>query len=150
HFIPPLSPPHRFSGVSGNDIPPPLSWGAGAHAAQSWAITFIDTTNGGKHWVIFDIPATALSLPEGLGLGFNVPNQGAAKQRSFGTGNKTYQFFGPCPGGSNHLYQFKLYAMNVATLPGVTSSSTVAQIETAILANDIASTTLNGNSNAGT
>ncbi|HCT77570.1 MAG TPA: sugar dehydrogenase, partial [Micromonosporaceae bacterium] len=27
-------------GVSGNDISPPLSWGAGAHAAQSWAITF--------------------------------------------------------------------------------------------------------------
>ncbi len=146
--------PARFTcsqdGVSGNDISPQLAWGAGAHNAQSYAITLIDTTNAGKHWVIWDIPATKLTLPEGLGLGFDVPNQAPAKQRSFGTGNKTYQFFGPCPGGSTHTYQFKLYAMNVATLPGVTSSSTVAQIETAILANDIASTTLTGTSNAST
>ncbi len=138
-------------GVSGNDISPPLAWmGDPGAGAQSYAITFIDTANSGKHWVIWDIPAARSSLPEGLGLGFDVPGQSPAKQRSFGTGNKTYQFFGPCPGGSNHLYQFKIYALNVATLPGVNSSSTVAQVETAILANDISSAILNGNSNAST
>jgi len=137
-------------GVSGNDISPPLSWGAGAHNAKSYAITFIDTSNGGKHWVIWDIAPATLQLPEGLGLGFNVPNQSPAKQRSFGTGGKTYQFFGPCPGGSTHTYQFKLYSMNVTTLPGVDLNSTVAQVETAILANDIASTTLTGTSAAHT
>jgi Raf kinase inhibitor-like YbhB/YbcL family protein len=137
-------------GASGNDISPPLAWTGDAGAGvQSFAITLIDTTNAGKHWVIWDIPATKNALPEGLGLGFDVPSQSPAKQRSFGTGTKTYQFFGPCPGGSSHLYQFKLYSLNVATLPGVTSSSTVAQIETAILANDVSSAILNGNSSAG-
>jgi Raf kinase inhibitor-like YbhB/YbcL family protein len=135
--------------ASGNDISPPLAWsGDAGTGVQSYAITLIDTTNGNKHYVIWDIPASRSSLPEGLGLGFNVPNQSPAKQRSFGTGTKTYQFFGPCPGGSTHTYQFKLYALNVATLPGVDANSTVAQVETAILANDISSATLNGTSNA--
>jgi phosphatidylethanolamine-binding protein (PEBP) family uncharacterized protein len=67
-----------------------------------------------------------------------------------GSGNKALQYFGPCPGGSTHKYEFTLYALSTATLPGVTSSSTVAQIETAILANDLASTKLAGNSNAAT
>ncbi|MGH3648474.1 MAG: YbhB/YbcL family Raf kinase inhibitor-like protein [Micromonosporaceae bacterium] len=137
-------------GASGNDISPPLAWGAGSHAAKSYAITFIDASNGGKHWVIWDIPASKLSLPEGLGLGYEVPNQSPAKQRSFGSGSKTYQFFGPCPGGNTHRYEFTLYAMNVTTLPGVSSSSTVSQVETAIMANDIASTKLSGNSAAHT
>jgi Raf kinase inhibitor-like YbhB/YbcL family protein len=137
-------------GVSGNDISPPLTWGAGSHNASSYAITFIDTANGGKHWAIFDIPAATLALPEGLGLGFNVPQIPGAKQKAFGGGNKTLQYFGPCPGGSTHKYEFTLYAVNKAALPGVTQSSTVAQIETAILANDIASVKLAGNSNAST
>jgi hypothetical protein len=38
----------------------------------------------------------------------------------------------------------------VATLPGLTSSSTVAQVESAAQANDIANTTLSGNSAAHT
>jgi Raf kinase inhibitor-like YbhB/YbcL family protein len=135
--------------ASGNDISPPLAWSGDAGAGvQSYAITLIDTTNANKHYVIWDIPATKASLPEGLGLGFNVPNQSPAKQHSLGTGTKTYQFFGPCPGGSSHAYQFKLYALNVATLPGVDANSTVAQVETAILANDISSAVLNGTSNA--
>jgi hypothetical protein len=43
---------------------------------------------------------------------------------------------------------FTLYALNVTTLPGLSSSSTVAQVESAAMAHDIASTTLSGNSAA--
>ena len=137
-------------GVSGNDISPQLAWGAPAQPAQSYAITFIDTANGGKHWAIWDIPASVGSLPEGLGLGFNVPQVAGAKQKAMSSGNKSLQFFGPCPGGSTHKYEFTLYAVNVATLPGVSSTSSVAQVETAILAHDVASTKLAGNSAAHT
>jgi glucose/arabinose dehydrogenase len=65
-------------GVSGNDISPQLAWSNAPQGTQSLAMTFIDTANGGKHWAIWDIPATKTSLPEGLGLGFNVPNQSPA------------------------------------------------------------------------
>ncbi|WP_431901799.1 YbhB/YbcL family Raf kinase inhibitor-like protein [Nonomuraea sp. bgisy101] len=137
-------------GVSGNDISPPLSWSGGPSGTQSYAITFIDTANSGKHWAVWDIPSGRLSLPEGLGLGFNVPNQSPAKQKAMSSGNKSLQYFGPCPGGSTHKYEFTLYAVDTATLPGLSSSSTVAQVETAILAHDLASTKLAGNSAAST
>jgi Raf kinase inhibitor-like YbhB/YbcL family protein len=133
---------------AGNDPSPPLAWGAGANKPLSYAIIFIDTGNGNKHWAIWDIPASTTSLPEGLGLGFNVPQVPGAKQKALGSGNQQLQFFGPCPGGSTHKYEFTLYAINKATLPGLSQSSTVAQVETAANANDIANTKLAGNSNA--
>ncbi|MEV0586742.1 YbhB/YbcL family Raf kinase inhibitor-like protein [Nonomuraea sp. NPDC050310] len=136
--------------VSGNDISPPLAWANPPTGTQSYAITFIDTANSGKHWAIWDIPASKLSLPEGLGLGYSVPNQSPAKQKAMSSGNKSLQYFGPCPGGSTHKYEFTLYALDTATLPGVSSSSSVAAVETAILARDLASTKLAGNSNAST
>ncbi|MEZ0074313.1 YbhB/YbcL family Raf kinase inhibitor-like protein [Planotetraspora sp. GP83] len=135
-------------GVAGNDISPPLAWGAGPAGTQSYAITLIDTANGNKHWTIWDIPANKSSLPENLGLGYDVPNQSPAKQKAMSTGNKSLQYFGPCPGGSSHKYEFTLYALDTATLPGVTSSSSVAAIETAIQAHDLASVKLAGNSSA--
>ena len=137
-------------GVSGNDISPPMSWGPGTNAPKSYAVILIDTANSGKHWVIWDIPATTTFLPEGLDLGFTVPEVPGAKQKAMGTGSKSLQYFGPCPGGTNHLYEFRLYALNVATLPGVDSTSSVATVETAILANDLATTKLAGNSAAHT
>jgi Raf kinase inhibitor-like YbhB/YbcL family protein len=146
--------PDRYScagdGASGNDPSPPLAWSGAPAGARSFAITFIDTANGNKHWTIWDIPAARTSLPEGLGLGFEVPNQSPAKQKAMSSGNKALQFFGPCPGGSRHLYEFTLYALNVATLPGLSSSSTPAQVETAAKANAVASTKLAGNSSAST
>jgi Raf kinase inhibitor-like YbhB/YbcL family protein len=147
--------PNRFTcaqdKVSGNDISPELVWGAGPAGTKSYAITFIDTANGGKHWAIWDIPAAKTGLPEGLGLGFNVPNQAPAKQKAMSSGNKSLQFFGPCPGtGNRHRYEFTLYALNVETLPGLSQSSSVAAVETAALARDISGTKLAGNSAAGT
>ncbi|WP_412539382.1 YbhB/YbcL family Raf kinase inhibitor-like protein [Longispora sp. K20-0274] len=136
-------------GVAGNDISPPLAWSPAA-GAKSYAITLVDTANGNKHWVIWDVAPSAGSLPEGLGLGYDVPGNAPAKQKGMSTGNKALQFFGPCPGSSTHKYEFTLYALDVATLPGVTSSSTVAAVETAILAHDLASTKLAGNSAAHT
>jgi glucose/arabinose dehydrogenase/phosphatidylethanolamine-binding protein (PEBP) family uncharacterized protein len=140
-----------FDGVAGQDISPPLNWGPGTMNAQAYAIVFADRVNGGNklHWMIWDIPPSRLSFAENLPAGFNVPNHAPAKQKAFTTGANTLQYFGPCPGGSTNPYTFTLYAQNVATIPGVTSSSTVATIETAIKANSQATTAvLNARSNA--
>ena len=143
--------PNKYScaedGGAGNDISPPLAWTTGDHAAKSWALTFIDLANGGKHWTIWDIPASVTSLPEALKRGYAVPDVPGAKQKAMGAAAVNQQFFGPCP-RSPHTYEFTLYAVNVDTLPGVSQSSTVAQVETAIKANDIASTKLSGTSSA--
>ncbi|MGW3625521.1 PQQ-dependent sugar dehydrogenase [Streptomyces sp. NPDC000880] len=102
------------------------------------------------HWAIWDIPAANLSLPEGLGSGFNVPGQDGAKQKAMGSGANSQKFFGPCPGGATHPYTFTLYAADPATVPGLTSGSSMAQIETAIKNASTANVKLHGNSNAGT
>jgi Raf kinase inhibitor-like YbhB/YbcL family protein len=137
-------------GAAGNDISPPLAWGAGNNSPKSYAVVLVDTANGNKHWAIWDIPASTTSLPEGLGKGFNVPNVSGAHQKGMGGSGTSQQFFGPCPGGSSHRYEFTLYALNVTTLPGLSSSSTVAQVETAAQANDLANVKLAGNSSAHT
>ncbi|MFS8095537.1 PQQ-dependent sugar dehydrogenase [Lentzea alba] len=136
-------------GSPGQDPSPPFAWGASS-GAQAYAIVFADRVNNGNklHWAIWDIPASASSLPENLGAGFNVPGQGGAKQKAMGSGANSQKFFGPCPGGSTNPYTFTLYALNTATVPGITSSSTMAQIETAIKNASTANTVLRGRSNA--
>jgi len=79
-----------------------------------------------------------------------VPEVPGAKQKAMGSGNTSLMYFGPCPGGSTHQYEFRLYAIDTATLPGVSSSSSMATVETAILAHDLALFTLTGNSAAHT
>lgn len=137
-------------GTAGQDPSPPLGWGAGTTGAKGYALVFADVANAGNklHWAIWDIPAASTSLPEGLGAGYNVPNQGSAKQKAMGSGANAQKFFGPCPGGSSHPYTFTLYALNTATVPGLSSSSTMAQIETAIKGASTANVKLRGNSSA--
>ncbi|TWP51885.1 carbohydrate-binding protein [Lentzea tibetensis] len=136
-------------GSPGQDPSPPLAWGP-REGAQAYAIVFADRVNNGNklHWAIWDIPAASSSLPENLGAGFNVPGQGGAKQKAMGSGANSQKFFGPCPGGSTNPYTFTLYALNTATVPGITSSSTMAQIETAIKNASAGNTVLRGRSNA--
>ncbi|WP_246291015.1 PQQ-dependent sugar dehydrogenase [Lentzea indica] len=136
-------------GSPGQDPSPPFAW-TESSGAQAYAIVFADRVNNGNklHWAIWDVPAASRSLPENLGAGFNVPGQGSAKQKAMGSGANSQKFFGPCPGGSTNPYTFTLYALNTATVPGITSSSTMAQIETAIKNASTANTVLRGRSNA--
>jgi Raf kinase inhibitor-like YbhB/YbcL family protein len=138
-------------GTAGQDPSPPFAWTA-ASGAQAYAIVFADRVNNGNklHWAIWDIPAATTSLPENLGAGFTVPGQGGAKQKAMGSGANSQKYFGPCPGGSTNPYTFTLYALNTTTVPGITSSSTMAQIETAIKNASTANTVLRGRSNART
>lgn len=146
--------PDKFTcagdGTAGQDTSPPLAWSAGTTGAKGYAIVFADVANNGNklHWAIWDIPASAASLPEGLGSGFTVPNQNGAKQKAMGSGANSQKYFGPCPGGSSHPYTFTLYALKSATVPGLSSSSTMAQIETAIKNASTANVKLRGKSSA--
>ena len=129
----------------GNDLSPPLAFGPGSNKPSSYAIVFVDATANNKlHWAIWDIPTTTTSLPEGLGLGYNVPNVTGAHQKAMGSGNTALQFFGPCPGSKSN-YALTLYAINKPTLPGVSQSSSMATIVAAIQANSTANTKLSAN-----
>ncbi|MCH9691115.1 MAG: YbhB/YbcL family Raf kinase inhibitor-like protein [Gammaproteobacteria bacterium] len=107
-------------GCNGKNVSPELSWRGAPKGTKSFALLTYDpdapTGSGWWHWVVFNIPATVSSLPEGAGdlkAGL-IPEatQSRTDYNSLGYG-------GPCPpeGDGDHRYQFKLFALNVEQLP---------------------------------
>lgn len=111
---------------------------------MSYALVLQDTNNNLNHWVLYDIPPATTTLPESLATSATLTMPAGAKQKSF-QGNG---YLGPCPNGMTHTYTFTLYALSVATLPGVSASSSTMQLAAAIQANDLSSTALSAMSNA--
>ncbi|NUO50874.1 MAG: YbhB/YbcL family Raf kinase inhibitor-like protein [Polyangiaceae bacterium] len=124
----------------GDNISPPFAWTAGPAGTMSYAIVMrdLDFGPGFIHWVIWDIPATETGLPEDLGGGFMVADPAGAKQVN--------PYFGPCSPNSVNTYEWTLYAIDAATLPGLDQNSNHDEAEAAILDAAIASTTLSGES----
>jgi Raf kinase inhibitor-like YbhB/YbcL family protein len=91
---------------SGEDVSPPLAWSGVPQGAKSLALIMDDPDAPGKvfvHWVLFNIPANAKELPEG------VQGSGIAGVNNF----RQTGYNGPCPPpGQTHRYFFKLYALD--------------------------------------
>ena len=134
----------EFTCASNPNHSPPLTWTPGPSAALSYALVLLDTNNSFNHWVVWDMPPSTSMLVESLPTTANLSMPAGAKQVS----GQGMGYLGPCPGGTPHTYKFTIYALDVATLPGVTTSSMSSDVATAIQAHDIASATLSGTSNA--
>ncbi len=127
----------------GANTSPALNWTNPPTGTMSYAIVFTDNTNPLIHSIIYDIPATLTGLPANITKMYLPGNVNGAKQtRAYD--NNTYGYLGPCPAPANaaHTYEFKLYAMNVATLPGTMMTITRPDARTIIEANDIAMVSL--------
>jgi Raf kinase inhibitor-like YbhB/YbcL family protein len=98
----------------GDDLSPPLSWSEPPAGTQSLALTCDDPDAPGgtwDHWVLFNIPASVRSLPEGIPSDEVVAGVGTHGSNSW----KRIGYGGPCPPqGSTHRYEFKLYALDMA------------------------------------
>jgi len=114
----------------GNDISPSLRWSEPPTGTQGLALIFddVDAPAGTwVHWAMFNIPATTLSLPEGVpadpivaGLGVH----GSNSWRNLGYG-------GPCPPkGGPHRYTFRLYALD--TILDLDAGASRAEIDEAM------------------
>lgn len=133
--------PDKYS-CAGQNVSPDLSWTAGPAGTQSYAIVFTDKSNNLIHWVIWDIPPATSSLPEHVENAANPATPAGAKQAESYDG-QTFGYLGPCP-GNTHTYEFVAYAVDVAALPNVTTASSRNEVETEILAHDLASAALSG------
>jgi len=122
---------------------PDLTWTAGPSGTMSYAITLTDLTNGYVHWALWNIPSATMTLPAKLANTATLTTPAGAQQLSIMGGS----YYGPCPGGSTHTYQFRVYALGAATLPGSMPTSTM-NAKAAIVQNAIGSGTLTGTSNA--
>lgn len=107
------------SGCSGRDISPALSWSGAPASAKSFAVTMFDpdapTGSGWWHWTIVNIPATVRELPRDAGNrdGTKVPVGAVQGRTDFGSPG----YGGACPPNGTHRYHFKVWALDVDTLP---------------------------------
>jgi Raf kinase inhibitor-like YbhB/YbcL family protein len=110
--------PKKYT-CEGGDASPPLTW-SGVPAGTKTLALIVDDPDAPDpkapqrvwvHWVLYNIPPTATSLPAASG-GKDVPS-GAVE----GTNDWTRSGYGgPCPPIGRHRYFFKLYALD-NTLP---------------------------------
>jgi Raf kinase inhibitor-like YbhB/YbcL family protein len=117
----------------GRDISPPLAWGGLPEGTQSLVLIVDDPDAPDPsapkmtwvHWVLYNIPATAAGLPEGV-TSETIP----AGTREGLNDWKRRGYGGPCPPIGRHRYFHKLYALDTL-LPDLGPASK-AQVEQAM------------------
>lgn len=112
--------PQQYT-VDGDNISPPLSWRNVPAGAKQLIVTAEDldaaTTLPFVHWVMYKIPATVTSLPEGLPPGFIKEGAlaGAIQGlQGFERGGPAYRGPAPPRGAPAHRYLFSVYALDAA------------------------------------
>ena len=103
--------PRKFT-CEGADASPALDWSGPPASTQSFALIVDDPDAPGGawvHWVVYDLPASARQLPEGVPQADDLPGGGRQGVNDFGKPG----YGGPCPPpGKPHRYFFKLYALD--------------------------------------
>lgn len=120
--------PKKYS-CDGDNISPPLQWGDTLPDTKSFALIMDDPDAPGgtyTHWVVYGLPSTARSLPEGVPSDTEIAEGG--KQGVNGSGKAGYG--GPCPPGGTHHYFFKLYALDIKI--DLAAGATKSQLEQAM------------------
>ena len=134
---------------AGTNVSPPLQWTAGPPNTMSYAVVLTDRTVGAvlAHSILYDIPPTVTSLPMNVEKVANPSTPAGSKQVRAYDG-VTYGYMGPCPSGVLHNYEFSVHAIDVAMLPGVTTTSMRPVVDPVIAMHTVAIGLLNGQSNA--
>jgi hypothetical protein len=104
--------PAKYAGAMG--VSPELKWSQVPMGTQSFVLLLHDpepALNKGlmdvTHWLMWNIPATATGLPEGVPQGAEMPD--GSRQVSL----RANGYMGPgAPAGPYHHYTFELYALD--------------------------------------
>lgn len=127
----------------GDDVSPPLSWDAPPAGTRQLALVCDDpdapSPEPWVHWVIYEIPADARELPEGMPTSERVSSPVTALQGGNSwTSGRTVGYRGPAPprGHGVHHYHFKLYALGAEPdlQPGMTKAQLLQAIEPHVIA----------------
>ena len=124
--------PARFT-CDGSDASPPLAWSDLPAGTQSLALIVDDPDAPDPkapkltwvHWVLYNLPADATSLPEAV-----KPDKLPAGAKQGLNDWKRTGYGGPCPPIGQHRYFHKLYALDVV-LPDL-GEPTKAKLEQAM------------------
>jgi len=121
--------PKKFA-CEGPDVSPALSWGDPPAGTKSISLIMDDPDAPAGiwvHWVLYDLPASARELPEGVPKDHELKNGARQGRNDFGK----IGYGGPCPPpGRPHRYFFKLYALSART--DLKAGATKAELEKAM------------------
>ncbi len=127
---------------TGADRSPELAWSGAPKSTVTFALIVEDPDAPGGtfiHWVAYNIPASATSLPAGLPQNAEIPGGGTNGMNSF----DHIGYNGPCPPpGKTHRYRFHLFALDSALSVGERADA--AAIELAIKGHVVAEAELTG------
>ena len=100
---------------AGAQVSPPLAWSNVPDGVQSFVLIARDTdaaigngTDDVLHWMLWNIPATARSLSEGIAQGSQLPDG----TRQISASGPYYRGPGAAAAGPAHHYVFELYALD--------------------------------------
>jgi Raf kinase inhibitor-like YbhB/YbcL family protein len=128
-FQPGAEIPVRYS-CQGANLSPPVAWSGVTQGTRSLALLVDDPDSqppGFVHWVMYNIPAAATGLPEGVPPEPSLPDGALQGKNDFadypagtfpgGSAINQVGYDGPCP-PDTHRYVFTLYALDaVLDLP---------------------------------
>ena len=123
--------------ATGEGLSPAISWTNAPAGTQSFFLNMRDmdvarnkTTDDQAHWVVWNIPASATGLPEGVPKGPKLAN-GAYQ---FSATGQMYRGPGAGANGPKHHYMFELYALDtvIDVQPAADAFETRANVMKAI------------------
>lgn len=126
----------------GDNVSPQIVWGELPEGTEQLALVMDDpiapTPEPFVHWVVYNIPATADELPEGMSTEEQVTEPAALAGTINGVnGLGRTGYFGPRPpaDGELHAYHFWVYALDTALdlEPGLGKEELLAEIEDHII-----------------
>jgi hypothetical protein len=109
-----------------NYVSPEIRWKQVPNGTKSFILVFHDIEPrpmkgvfDNPHWILWNIPGTATSLPEGVPAGATLADGTHQMKRSRTNYGTDYSYYPPCAGpGPNHHYVWELYALDtVLDLP---------------------------------
>ena len=133
--------PKKYT-CDGDDVSPELTWSNVPAGTQSFALITDDPDapmGTWTHWILWDVPAGATGLPEGVDKQETLDDGTRQGKNDF----KRNGYGGPCPPpGKPHRYFFRLYALG-DTL-NVKAGASRSELESAMHGHVLAEATLMG------
>jgi len=127
---------------TGADRSPALAWSNAPQSTKTFALVVEDPDAPGGtfiHWVAYNIPARATSLPAGVPRTAEIPGGGTNGINGF----EHIGYNGPCPPpGQMHHYHFRLFALDSTLTTG--DKADAAAIESAMKGHVVATAELVG------
>ncbi|MEU4803824.1 YbhB/YbcL family Raf kinase inhibitor-like protein [Actinosynnema sp. NPDC023587] len=143
---------HECTSGGGNDPAkknesPPLAWSGAPAAAKSYAVVMRDLDNASLvHWVVYDIPVGATSLPQNVQHVYQPPVPAGARQVYYRGSASLFGYQGPCSPSTVNTYEFVVHALDRASLTTLNANSSTQAAVRAITAASIGSARISGES----